>query len=41
MIAKVIVDISLDKEFDYAIPEGMAVLIGSRGSVPFGHRTTG
>jgi len=40
VIAKVIVDISLDKEFDYAIPDGVAVQIGSRVSVPFGNRTT-
>ena len=40
MIAKVVVDVSLDREFDYAIPpelEGQ-VKIGSRVSVPFGRR---
>ena len=40
MIARVIVDVSLDREFDYAIPPELAdaVQIGSRVSVPFGHR---
>ncbi len=40
MIAKVIVDVSLDREFDYAIPSELAdtIQIGSRVSVPFGHR---
>lgn len=40
MIAKVAVDLSLDREFDYLIPEELqsAVEIGSRVSVPFGHR---
>ena len=39
-IAKVAVDLSLDREFDYLIPDGLvpAVEIGSRVSVPFGHR---
>jgi len=39
-IAKVAVDLSLDREFDYLIPEPLlaAVEIGSRVSVPFGHR---
>ena len=40
MIARVIVDVSLDREFDYAIPHELAdtLQIGSRVSVPFGHR---
>ncbi len=40
MIARVIVDVSLDREFDYAIPPELAetIQIGSRVSVPFGHR---
>ncbi|HKL22112.1 MAG TPA: primosomal protein N', partial [Tichowtungia sp.] len=39
-IAKVAVDLSLDREFDYLIPQELAsrVEIGSRVSVPFGHR---
>lgn len=39
-IAKVAVDLSLDREFDYLIPHELvsAVEIGSRVSVPFGHR---
>ena len=39
-IAKVAVDLSLDREFDYQIPEELVsvVEIGSRVSVPFGHR---
>ena len=39
-IAKVAVDLSLDREFDYLIPDELisAVEIGSRVSVPFGHR---
>ncbi|MCK5850482.1 MAG: primosomal protein N', partial [Kiritimatiellae bacterium] len=39
-IAKIIVDIALDREFDYLIPDGMApvVKIGTRVLVPFGHR---
>jgi primosomal protein N' (replication factor Y) len=39
-IAAVIVDISLDREFDYLIPEELAseIKIGSRVVVPFGHR---
>ena len=42
MIAKVIVDISLDREFDYAVPPELAVrvFVGSRVVVPFGHRQT-
>ena len=42
MIAKVIVDISLDREFDYAVPPELAarVFVGSRVGVPFGHRQT-
>ena len=40
-IAKVVVDIALDREFDYRIPERLAgtVHIGSRVAVPFGTRT--
>jgi primosomal protein N' (replication factor Y) len=39
-IAKVLVDLSLDREFDYRIPDEMEALvrIGSRVSVPFGRR---
>lgn len=39
-IAKVAVDLSLNREFDYLIPDELqrAVEIGSRVSVPFGHR---
>ncbi len=39
-IAKVIVTISLDKEFDYLIPERLAdkLFVGSRVKVPFGKR---
>ena len=39
-IARVLVDLSLDKEFDYRIPEFLAdtIRIGSRVSVPFGRR---
>ena len=38
-IARVIVDLSLDREFDYLIPDELlsAVVIGSRVEVPFGH----
>jgi primosomal protein N' (replication factor Y) (superfamily II helicase) len=40
-IAKVAVDLSLDREFDYLIPEVLstAVEIGSRVEVPFGRRS--
>ncbi len=40
MIAKIVVDVSLDREFDYTIPPELAgqVKIGSRVSVPFGRR---
>jgi primosomal protein N' (replication factor Y) len=39
-IAKVVVTISLDKEFDYIIPNHMSdkVFVGSRVKVPFGRR---
>ena len=39
-IAAVIVDISLDREFDYLVPEELSaeIKIGSRVVVPFGHR---
>ena len=41
MIAKIVVDVSLDREFDYSIPEALSndIKIGSRVSVPFGHRS--
>ena len=41
-IAKVVVDIALDREFDYRIPSNLAavVQVGSRVHVPFGSRTT-
>src|SRR5690554_896262 len=37
-IAKIVVDISLDREFDYVIPGKLAdaVKLGSRVNVPFG-----
>jgi primosomal protein N' (replication factor Y) len=39
-VAKVAVDLTLDREFDYQIPDELisTVEIGSRVSVPFGHR---
>ncbi len=39
-IAKVVVDLSLDREFDYLIPDALAeaVCVGTRVHVPFGHR---
>ncbi len=42
IIAKVVVDISIDREFDYSIPESMAdrLTMGSRVKVSFGRRTT-
>ena len=43
-IAKVVVDITLDREFDYLIPSSLkdSVCLGSRVIVPFGKsRTTG
>jgi len=41
-IAKVVVDIALDREFDYRIPSHLTatIRIGSRVNVPFGSRTT-
>ena len=41
-IAKVVVDLALDREFDYRIPAALveAVQIGSRVVVPFGRRST-
>ena len=41
-IAKIVVDIALDREFDYRIPAHLAAIIrvGSRVNVPFGSRTT-
>jgi primosomal protein N' (replication factor Y) len=41
-VAKVVVDIALDREFDYRIPSHLAgaVQIGSRVAVPFARRTT-
>jgi primosomal protein N' (replication factor Y) len=40
-IARIVVDLALDREFDYAIPLRLAgaVQIGSRVAVPFGKRT--
>jgi primosomal protein N' (replication factor Y) len=40
-IAKIVVDLALDREFDYRIPSQLAgvVQIGSRVAVPFGKRT--
>ena len=40
-VARVIVDVSLDKEFDYAVPDALrkVVHIGSQVAVPFGNRT--
>jgi len=40
-IAKVVVEIALDREFDYQVPEalGQTVKLGSRVHVPFGHST--
>jgi len=42
MIAKVIVDVAADKEFDYLIPDSLAtqVSLGSRVNLSFGARTT-
>jgi len=42
LIARVVVDVALDREFDYRIPphRADAVRIGSRVAVPFGSRTT-
>jgi primosomal protein N' (replication factor Y) len=41
-VARVVVDIALDREFDYRIPASLAgvVLVGSRVAVPFGSRVT-
>lgn len=41
MIAKVVVDVALDRAFDYAIPESLSgsVVAGSRVVIPFGRRT--
>lgn len=41
-IAKVVVDLALDREFDYRIPTHLSELVhvGSRVAVPFGRRTT-
>lgn len=40
-IAKVVVEIALDREFDYQVPEALraTVRLGSRVHVPFGHST--
>ena len=40
-VAKIVVDLALDREFDYRIPSQLAgvVQIGSRVAVPFGKRT--
>ena len=42
MIAKVVVDVAVDKEFDYLIPEALAgqVKLGSRVNLSFGARQT-
>lgn len=42
MIAKVIIDLSVDREFDYQIPAELSDLIhiGTRVQVPFAHRHT-
>ena len=42
VLARVVVDLSLDREFDYLIPAALAgrVELGSRVTVPFGNRTT-
>jgi len=42
MIAKVVVDVAVDKEFDYLIPDALAaqVKLGSRVNLSFGSRTT-
>lgn len=42
MIAKVVVDVAADREFDYLIPESLAgqVQLGSRVNLTFGSRTT-
>ena len=42
MIAKVVVDVAVDKEFDYLIPPALAsqVKLGSRVNLSFGSRTT-
>ena len=39
MIAIVIVELALDREFDYTIPAGMPVKVGMLVEVPFGHQT--
>ena len=39
MIAIVIVELALDREFDYTIPAGMPVEVGMLVEVPFGHQT--
>lgn len=41
MIAQVIVDVAArqtDRVFDYLVPEGLEISIGSRVIVPFGNR---
>jgi primosomal protein N' (replication factor Y) len=42
MIAKVVVDVAVDKEFDYLIPDALSaqVKLGSRVNLSFGSRTT-
>ena len=37
-IARVVPEVSLDQAFDYDVPEGMAVPLGSKVRVPFGSR---
>jgi primosomal protein N' len=42
LVAQVIVDVSVDRAFDYRIPDDLRdqVRVGTRVSVPFGHRNT-
>ena len=42
MIAKVLTDVAVDREFDYLIPPALEgqVVLGSRVNVSFGHRQT-
>ena len=37
-IARVVPEVSLDQEFDYAVPSGMEVPLGAKVRVPFGAR---
>jgi primosomal protein N' (replication factor Y) len=42
MIAKIVVDVAVDKEFDYLIPDSLIaqVRLGSRVNLSFGPRQT-